>query len=58
MGFQISMIEQNYICKHFMNSCNIHASSLVHMMNWIGKKKHFPFNFLVNKRKLEEITFS
>jgi hypothetical protein len=36
--FQIAMIEQNYICKHFMNSCNIHASSLVHRVNWIEKK--------------------
>lgn len=54
--FQIAMIEQNYICKHFMNSCNIHASSLVHMMNWI-EKKTIPIQFSYKQRKLEEIIF-
>jgi hypothetical protein len=48
--FQIAMIEQNYICKHFMNSCNIHASSLVHMVNCI-EKKNIPIQFSYKQKK-------
>jgi hypothetical protein len=33
-----------------MNSCNIHASSLVHMMNWI-EKKNIPIQFSYKQKK-------
>lgn len=33
-----------------MNSCNVHASSLVHMMKWIAKK-NIPIQFSYKQKK-------